>query len=368
MNNELVYKEYFCKYVSNTLLSTMNQFYFKSDNELRKGRLYVKLHDNIPSYYSFLFDNEVDSTIRIPNNFGEVNKKCDEYEIKSFKFGFSNNLPENESEEIIFNNILFSGKENRKVLSGETLYSDEVYIDIKDYIYLVLEIEYSGTLMPCFPEIMAPIYSYSNGEFVRDTNVVIPQVIGKRKNDKKTLSFIGDSITEGIGPELDSYDFYVSVASKKLTNKFNFYNIGIGFATSSDFSTLGCWYKKAIYSSDIVTVCFGVNDLFHFNDNEIIKANLLKTVLSLKNKNITVILLTIPPFDYNEIIRKRWIDLNDYIMNELNKYADYIFDVRKYLEKEINKGVAIYGGHPNSEGSFILGSALKEFIELKISV
>ena len=68
---------------------------------------------------------------------------------------------------------------------------------------------------------------------------------------------------------------------------------------------------------------------------------------------------TIPPFDYGPNNTIKWEDANNYILSELSKKVDMVFDVVSLLqESKEHPQKAKYGGHSNAEGSAIWADAL----------
>lgn len=79
----------------------------------------------------------------------------------------------------------------------------------------------------------------------------------------------------------------------------------------------------------------------------------------LKSNNITVILQTVPPFDYTGERIDKWKNINRYIKNDLSKIADLVFDNVPILsDGNPNLQNSKYGGHPNEEGCKLWAQAL----------
>ena len=95
--------------------------------------------------------------------------------------------------------------------------------------------------------------------------------------------------------------------------------------------------------ANVVTVCFGVNDICQGFSEEIVKNSLNIIVNELKSLNIRVILFTVPPFDYNEEKKAIWKNVNNYIKTELSKSVEVFDVVPIWGDKEPNEHKAIYG-------------------------
>ena len=129
--------------------------------------------------------------------------------------------------------------------------------------------------------------------------------------------------------------------------------MGIGFGRANDAASDGIWLEKA-KNLDVVTICFGVNDLGRGYSVAEIENNLLKIIKNLQKNNVKTILFTIPPFDYNEEIKNKWSKINCYILDELSKITD-VYDVAKIWGNESpNNHIAKYGGHPDENGCLIM--------------
>ena len=104
----------------------------------------------------------------------------------------------------------------------------------------------------------------------------------------------------------------------------------IGFGRASDIASLGAWMYKAI-QNDLLVVCYGVNDIMQGASAERVKGDLLTTVNYLLKQGKRVILQTVPPFNYNEEQKTRWLEVNRYIKDELAQKVELVFDVVPYL-------------------------------------
>ena len=111
-------------------------------------------------------------------------------------------------------------------------------------------------------------------------------------------------------------------------------------------------------------MCFGVNDICQGFSEEAIKSCLYTIVTELKNAGVRVILFTVPPFDYNPERKQIWKIVNNYITTELSKLVEIYDTVSVWGNKAPNEHMAIYGGHPNEEGSALLAKDFVSKIDL----
>jgi lysophospholipase L1-like esterase len=183
-------------------------------------------------------------------------------------------------------------------------------------------------------------------------------MIGCDRPVKKRIGFIGDSITQGIGTPKNSYEHYADVIAHTLGDSYSYWDIGIGYGRANDAATDGAWLFKA-KQLGIVTVCFGVNDIFRqFNADQII-ASLERIMEKLHAAGVKVLIQTVPPYDYAGAMIEKWNKVNDHIRSSMADRADGFFDVVPVLQKsEDEPHLAGYGGHPNSIGNRLWGEAL----------
>ena len=80
--------------------------------------------------------------------------------------------------------------------------------------------------------------------------------------------------------------------------------------------------------------------------------DLRRSVHLLKASGVKVMVQTVPPFDYPAEMIDHWKRINEFILNDLSREADAVFDNVKILGDMANghPEKAVYGGHPNEEG------------------
>lgn len=337
---------------SNTLAPSSNQSWFKGEGNIHKGRIFYKVFAGGIYNYSFMFTNTIDSTFS-DGSHSQANLICDNWDIISLGIYItktvSNCLKNDDKIALTFN-----GKESKSVISGEIFYTDIVELECEKDDYICLEIEYKGNgKIPYMEEMMIPSFVYENDEWIEGKQTPLcASILCDRKVEKK-IGFFGDSITEGIGVANNSYAWWCSQIAEIVGEKYSYWDIGVGYGRAKDGASKGAWLNKA-KMLDIVTVCFGVNDICQGYSEEIVKNSLYTIVTELKNAGKRVILFTVPPFDYDENKEKIWRSVNNYIKTELSRLAQ-IYDVVPILGHEApNEHKAKYGGHPNEEGSTLL--------------
>lgn len=344
---------YFENYVSNSLAASGNQLYFVSDNTKQLSRVFYKIFKGGKNEYSFLFTNSIDSTYS-DGKISVANEKCESWDMKASLLVIDGNETNLEDPKIMEKlPLTFGGRAEKTVISGEIFYSDPVIVGVKKNDYFCIEIEFKGTKIPYFEEIIIPTYRLYNGKWIADKKAPISAMIGVKRQVKKKIGFLGDSITEGIGTAMNSYTHWNALIAENLGEENSYWNLGIGFGRANDAATDGEWLYKA-KQLDLATICYGVNDLGRGYTTDEIKNNLLKIVKILNENNVKTILFTVPPFDYDPDTTKRWKDINSYILNELSKITD-VYDVAKIWGKDHpNENMAKYGGHPNEIGCRVM--------------
>ena len=194
-------------------------------------------------------------------------------------------------------------------------------------------------------------------------NIPVPYKVGVKRSAEKTICFLGDSITQGIGTPKNSYEHYAAVVADLLGEENSYWDIGIGYGRGNDAATDGAWLFKA-KQLDVITVCFGVNDICRgFTAEQII--NSLETIMDkLHAAGVKVIMQTIPPFDYSGERINIWNKVNEHIMTSMAERAEGVFDVRSVLSKSAEEPyMAKFGGHPDSVGNGIWGRELYKTVK-----
>ena len=356
--------EYFKKFVSNTLAGSSNQSYFYSDNTAQIGRTFYKIFAGGKYDYSFMFTNIIDSTYA-DGSHSKANIQCPNWTLNYAKVmvvsGDEKDLASCEIKSE--HQLTFNKKISKEVISGEIFYSDSVNIECDKNDYICLEISFSGTEIPYFEEIIIPTYRQIEGKWVNSNKTPLACMVGCGRQVEKKIGFLGDSITEGIGVGNNSYDHWNAKIAEMIGEKYSYWNLGIGFGRAADASSNGIWLEKA-KKMDVVTICFGVNDIGRGYSSTEIKCNLESIVRILQDNKVRTILFTVPPFDYDEKNKEKWQIVNSYILNEMSKITE-VYDVAKiWGDKAPNEERAIYGGHPNAQGSLIMAEDFVKNIKL----
>ena len=355
----------FTTYVSNTVVSTGNNFYIeKAENITYRAYLPVEQYGELE--YKFFFTNMVDSTYAKGKD-AFVGKDGGAYTVSNAVIADGGTSTEDK----ITNRtpVTFGGKETKEVTADESYWSDPVTMNIPEGHYMVWEWTVSGEGIPCNKmSSLTSTASSADGEtFEFCDEIPLPQIIGAKRDVKHTVAAIGDSITQGCQTEQMKYEFWASKISTQLGSDVAFFNCGLGWARASDAASNENWLSR-VSQYDTVIVAFGTNDIVSGkyggkkSSAEEIDEYLDALVSYLTENGCDVILFNAPPQNFkktNEGIRTA---LNEKIPAIAEKYGAKFFDFSALLSTEDEPGKAVYGGHPNGEGGTVVADAfVKQF-------
>lgn len=358
--------EFFNTYTSNTTAASGNQHIFTSDNTPRAGRVFYRITNAGRYNYALLFSNITDSTFA-DGNVSHKNMICRPWEIISVRVGkcgrevFSEELSDADGINAAvtdFRDITFGGCRRKNVAPGEFFTTDPVMMEFDAGDYLCVELTYAGELMPYHEESLLPIFAKTADGWVYDRKMPLPGMIGCDRPVRARIGYLGDSITQGIGTAYNSYAHWNAVLAEKIGGDYAHWNLGLGFARANDIASDGAWLYKAKHN-DIIVVCAGTNDLFR-NPEDQIRRDLCDTVDILAGEGRTVVLQTIPPFEFSDAEIAVWKRLNEYIKGELADRVAMVFDVGSCIGQPDAPHIPIYGGHPNAEGCRLWADGLYE--------
>lgn len=355
----------FTTYVSNTVVSTGNNFYIeKAENITYRAYLPVEQYGELE--YKFFFTNMVDSTYAKGKD-AFVGKDGGAYTVSNAVIADGGTSTEDE----ITNRtpVTFGGKETKEVAADESYWSDPVTMNIPEGHYMVWEWTVSGEGIPCNKmSSLTSTASSADGEtFEFCDEIPLPQIIGAKRDVKHTVAAIGDSITQGCQTEHMKYEFWASKISTQLGSDVAFFNCGLGWARASDAASNENWLSR-VSQYDTVIVAFGTNDIVSGkyggkkSTAEEIEEYLDTIVSYLTEKGCDVILFNAPPQDFKETNEGIRTALNEKIPAIAEKYGAKFFDFSALLSTEDEPGKAVYGGHPNGEGGTVVADAfVKQF-------
>lgn len=352
--------EFFESFVSNTSAGSGNQKLLLHENGdlIRTGRIFYKINKSGTFSYSFLFSNIIDSTFSDGRE-SHCNYVCDSWKIHALKVAVCQKcFPDKMAEVSGFVPLSFCGDFQKTVAPGEFFSTDPVTLTVPFGGYLCVEISFSGKTIPCHEESIIPAFLLCDGRWEPSREMPFLSMLGCQRKVKLKIGFLGDSITQGIGTAVNSYEHWNYIIAQMLGNDYAYWNLGLGFGRAQDAASDGAWLFKA-KQNDVVVLCFGVNDILQGRTEAQIKSDLCGTVQKLNESGVKVFIQSVPPFDYDEQKRTIFENVNAFIKEELSKKCIGYFDnVPALRESRERPYMAKYGGHPNAEGSTQWANAL----------
>lgn len=339
-------EEFYRTYTSDCTAGSANQVLTRfSLPETRTGRCYYRLSHG-GKRYSLLFSNCIDSTFS-DGSISRANDIGGTWNILSMRVGLCRASGE---EPHIWHTCLFDGQLEKTVSGAAVFCCDPIPLSASAGDVLCYEITLSGACYPYHEEIVLPVTCLKEGKWIPDKKIPVPLMVGSDRDTALRVGFIGDSITQGCGTEMDSYTHWVAKIAEKLPSSVSVWDLGIGFARAYDAATDQGWLRRA-KTCDVVHVCFGVNDLLRGRNAEEVIGDLHTIVCALNASGCRVILFTVPPFDMTGDAMRNWYAVNAAI--RAGKVAEHceVFDFAAVLgQKAPYEHLSVYGGHPNAEG------------------
>lgn len=356
-------KEFFRDFHSNTLAGSGNQSWFETDGAQVVGRVFYRVFAGGEYRYSLLFSDAMDSTFA-DGRHSYVNQTLGDWELLSARVGVTARADmEGFDEPSEWQTLTFDGAPQKAVAPGERFASDPVTLRAERDAYLCLETVVRGARVPCHPETLLPSFVQTEAGWTRSVNTLFAGMVGCDRPVRLRAAYLGDSITQGIGTQPNSYEHWCAVVSEALGTDCAFWNLGLGYARARDAAADGGWLEKA-KQNDLVVVCLGTNDVPRETSAEAILQSLRTIVRRLREAGVRVLLQTLPPFDYQGALRERWMTVNDRLRSTLAGEADALFDVVPILSESPERPyMAHYGGHPNGIGCAAWAGALKPVLK-----
>lgn len=178
---------------------------------------------------------------------------------------------------------------------------------------------------------------------------------------EKTILFLGDSLTEGLGVnKQEAYPFLVGELIKdKLKKDVGIINGGVSGSTTSDGLSRLKWYLRK--KPDIVFIALGANDGLRGLNLEQSEKNLEKIIEVTKKSGAKVLLagMLIPPNygkEYSQKFKQMYLKLKD--KYSLKTMPFLLLDVAGVQELNQRDGI-----HPNTKGHKIIAKNVYRFLK-----
>jgi len=343
-------KKWFEKYSSNTTAGSGNQHAFRmAEGEVRVSRVYYRVFAGGEWAYSLLYTNILDSTFADGDKTG-CNMICDEWKVISAKVGVCASCSSVQATEPhSVQTLTFGGSTEKTVAPGEFFASDEVRIRAEKGEYICVEMEFSGSLLPCHPESIIPAFIKKNGCWAPSQELPFASMLGCDRPVRAKVGFMGDSITQGIGTDNNSYAHWNALCAQAVGEEWSWWNLGLGYARAYDAASDGAWLYKA-KQLDYVVVCYGTNDVGRGRTPRQIAGDLKKIVVKLHEAGAKVLLQSLPPFDWKGDILAKWLETNKIVRDQLAPIAEAFYDMVPVLTHDEQSGACLYGSHPDEIG------------------
>jgi len=184
--------------------------------------------------------------------------------------------------------------------------------------------------------------------------------IASANSNTKTILFLGDSLTEGLGvSKKNAYPYLVeTMIQTELKKDINIINGGVSGSTTSDGLSRLKWYlKKKPY---IVFLALGVNDGLRGLDLKQSQKNLEEIINHAQKSNAKVLLagMLIPPnygLEYQEQFKKMYQTIKaKYNLKSIAFLLDGVAGKKEFNQRD--------GIHPNKKGHANIAKKVFEFI------
>ncbi len=352
----------FKKYVSNTSAPTGTSFCESKGEKYYKFRSFLRplVCGNLA--WRVYFMNQVNSTYA-DGSASWRNKPGGNFKIISARI-FASDSIDSATEPTKFTKITFNGEESKNVCTNERFWSDEFSFEVKEGQYFCWEWELFGDEIPYNIEPLTTSFVFEDGKWIPSA-APMPALFGIDRKVKKTIAFMGDSITAGCGTERDKYEMWAARIADMIKDEYATWNLGLGYGRGDDCATLGSWFEKG-KEADVVFLAYGVNDflagpyLSKWASGGMMIKTIETIVKNLRALGKEVIISSVPPFRFPDCQRDEWKCTNLAIPTLAKMYGCRFFDIESALDSEPFKCDYIYGDHPNGVGGKMVAEKFKE--------
>lgn len=358
------------EFVSNVSVGTGNNFILRwTKPAVLTFRSYYRVKEAGPFRWRFWFSNTVDSQFAQGEQ-AWSNRPGGSWQIRSAAVAVSNQADGSLKTDSL-KWVTYNGCQTKQVDPDECFWSDEVTLSVQKHEYLVftwcIAVDQAGDHVPFTPDSQIPAYiapgdqtMETAGEaFSADVNCAKPNQLAVARPVRKRIVFLGDSITQGCGTRIDYYEQWAVRIGQSLPADIAVWNLGLGYARAANAATNGAWLAKARYCDEI-NICLGVNDLLgdQRSADEVL-ADLAQIIRILKDSGVTsVILLTVPPFNFTAEHEQRWRRINQVIRINPPAGVDRVFDLAAVLSKPApEENISRFDPHPDGEGGAEIADA-----------
>lgn len=191
----------------------------------------------------------------------------------------------------------------------------------------------------------------------------MPQQVSSTNAEKKTILFLGDSLTEGYGVAKE--EAFPEIVGRLLNErglKVKIVNGGISGSVSAEADRRLNWFLKI--KPDFMVLALGGNDALKGTSVKVIKSNLARAIDLAHTNGIRVLLCGIKVYsnlgqDYEKELSQMFLELSREKKVPLMPFL--LVDVA--LKKELNQADM---KHPNSKGHAVIGRNLAKELEKQL--
>lgn len=188
------------------------------------------------------------------------------------------------------------------------------------------------------------------------------QNISPSPAEKKKIIFLGDSLTEGYGVDINStYTHLLQEHFDKENIPWKVINAGISGSTTASAKGRIKWLLKDKNKPAIIVIALGANDGLRGQKIDSIKANLSEAVDMIKKENIQVVIseIMVPPNygkEYSDNFKKIFPQISK--EKKITLMPFILKDVAGKADLNIADGI-----HPNEKGHKIVYEQVFKFIK-----
>lgn len=192
--------------------------------------------------------------------------------------------------------------------------------------------------------------------------VCLSQTTPVNQTEQKKIIFLGDSLTEGYGVDINStYTHLLQEQFDKENIHWKVVNAGISGSTTASAKGRIKWLLKDKNKPSIIVIVLGANDGLRGQKIDGIKANLSEAVEMIKKENIQVFIseIMVPPNygkEYSDNFKKIFSQISK--EKKISLMPFILKDVAGKPELNIADGI-----HPNEKGHKIVYEQVFKFIK-----
>lgn len=340
---------YFARYHANTLAGSGNQSWFSLAGE-RTGRVFYQVFAGGEYRWSPLFSDAIFTTYA-DGAHSRAGMTLGRWRVCSARIGVTRRAEKTGfAEPAALHPLAFGGAPGYQPQPGEAFFADPVSLRAESGDYICLEVTICGERIPFHPETLLPCFVKTASGWAPSAETLFAAMLGCDRPARLRVGFLGDSITQGCGTTPNAYAHWTACLARRLPADCAYWNLGLGYARASDAAGDGEWLRLA-RQNDAVFLCLGTNDICRGYPVDAIRKSLAGIVGKLRAAGVSVLLQSLPPFDYAGERRETWFAVNNWLKSDLSRQTDAFFDCVPVLSQGPDAPWASrFGAHPDDTG------------------